>query len=104
MQWMKTLKSGIQNGICSLLAKKKKKTKTQKPEIQENLLQYSAERTYDTLWKQQAGGTINMKSISLRKLECLSNEYNYRESVIKNPPKSERNLAKWKPLRPNDTL
>lgn len=45
-----------------------------------------------------------MKSISLRKLECLSNEYNYRESVIKNPPESERNLAKWKPLRPNDTL
>ena len=31
---------------------KKKKPKTQKPEIQENLLQYSAERTYDTLWKQ----------------------------------------------------
>ena len=53
MQWMKTLKSGIQNGIFSLLAKKKKKkTNTQKPEIQENLLQYSAERTYDTLWKQ----------------------------------------------------
>jgi len=26
--------------------------KTQKPEIPENLLQYSAERTYDTLWKQ----------------------------------------------------
>lgn len=25
MQWMKTLKSGIQNGICPLLAKKKKK-------------------------------------------------------------------------------
>lgn len=45
-----------------------------------------------------------MKSISLRKLECLSNEYNYSESVIKNPQKSERNLAKWKPLRPNDTL
>lgn len=81
MQWMKTLKSGIQNGICSPLAKKK----TQKPEIPENLLQYSAERTYDTLWKQQAGGTINMKSISLRKLECLRNEYNYRDSVIKNP-------------------
>ena len=34
------------------LPKKKKKPKTQKPEIQENLLQYSAERTYDTLWKQ----------------------------------------------------
>ena len=82
MQWMKTLKSGIQNGMCSPLAKKKK---TQKPEIPENLLQYSAERTYDTLWKQQAGGTINMKSISLRKLECLSNEYNYKDSVIKNP-------------------
>lgn len=49
MQWMKTLKSGIQNGMCSPLAKKKK---TQKPEIPENLLQYSAERTYDTLWKQ----------------------------------------------------
>ena len=82
MQWMKTLKSGIQNGMCSPLAKK---NKTQKPEIPENLLQYSAERTYDTLWKQQAGGTINMKSISLRKLECLSNEYNYKDSVIKNP-------------------
>lgn len=82
MQWMKTLKSGIQDGMCSPLAKKKK---TQKPEIPENLLQYSAERTYDTLWKQQAGGTINMKSISLRKLECLSNEYNYKDSVIKNP-------------------
>ena len=47
MQWMKTLKSGIQNGMCSPLAKKKK---TQKPEIPENLLQYSAERTYDTLY------------------------------------------------------
>ena len=52
MQWMKTLKSVIQNGMCSPLAKKKKKKKTQKPEIPENLLQYSAERTYDTLWKQ----------------------------------------------------
>lgn len=49
MQWMKTLKSGIQNGICPLLAKKKKKP--QKPEIPENL-KYSAERTYDNLWKQ----------------------------------------------------
>lgn len=38
--------------LFSSCQKKKKKTKTQKPEIQENLLQYSAERTYDTLWKQ----------------------------------------------------
>lgn len=30
MQWMKTLKSGIQNGICSLLAKKKPKLRNQK--------------------------------------------------------------------------
>lgn len=81
MQWMKTLKSGIQNGICPLLAKKKKKP--QKPEIPENL-KYSAERTYDNLWKQQVEGTTSMKSISPRKLKCLSNEYCYGESIIKN--------------------
>lgn len=36
MQWMKTLKSGIQNGICSLLAKKKKLRNQKSKKISSN--------------------------------------------------------------------
>lgn len=49
-----------------------------------NLFHYSVEEHGTLCRYNRVEGAISMNNISPRNLECLSNEYNYRTSLIKN--------------------